>query len=343
MAGSFKQAFFLAFAATFTASATLAQPVSGHASQCKADSEILAVDRSSVDAIAIGVSQAVFKGDGDAAFRAMSEAAQASTKASDLAQYARIVERSGPYQDIRVAHTYQIDVKGGRDPLPPTICGHSLTDPEAVALSMEAIPRQFHVEIRAHTINNDWTMFVWLIPEKGALKVLSLNLNASAISGRNGPELHKLAVTQAARGHRVNAVLLYQAAEGVSGRGPNATPIWKRDLDKDANGLALPPEFTAGSSGGWRFGGETFHTNDVGVLGVGGSLSLIFVRHPASWSDVKTTDAGNRAFVTGLLKSHPEFSDGFQAIVVRAMKPDGSGGLGTVYEFGKGFGSVPAG
>ncbi len=332
----------LAFALSLAVTASLAQPVPRYVSLCKVDAEISDADRKPVEAAALAVAQAMLKGDGDAVFRGMTKAAQSSAKPTDLAQYASFAARSGPYQAVQVAHTYQIDVKGGRDPLPKMICGRSLTDPDAVALSMAAIPRQFHVEIKAHTINNDWSMFLWLVPEQGELKVLALNLNASAISGRTAPDLHKLAVAQSARGHAVNAALLYRAAEGVAGRGPNAAPMWKRDLDRDASGLRLPPEFRTGSAGGWRFEGEAFGANDVGVLGVGGDLDIMIVRHPHPWTDTASIDVDNRAFVTGLLRSHPELADGFGAIVVRAMKPDGSGGFGTVYVFGKGFSAGPA-
>lgn len=273
----------------------------------------------------------------------MSAGALSATAPTALAQVLKFVSLSAPYQSVHVAHTYQIDLKGGRDPLPKMNCGRSLKDPDAVELSMAAIPQQFHVEVAAHTINNDWSIFVWLIPDGGALRALSVHFDAAAISGRTSPDLRKLALEQVARGHSVNAALLYRAAEGVAGRGPNAVPIWKHDLDREVSGLQMPLELSGGFAGTWRLANRIFSANDIGVLGVGGDLNLMIVRHTDRWPDDASVDTDNRSFVTTILKDHAELADTFRAIIVRAMKPDGSGGFGTVYEFGKGFGPHPAG
>nr|QQZ49139.1 hypothetical protein JKL49_18610 [Phenylobacterium glaciei] len=167
-----------------------------------------------------------------------------------------------------------------------------------------------------------------------------MQFDATAISGRTSAALRALAIEQAARGHHVNAVLLYRAAESIAGRGPNAIPVWKQDLDKEVRGLQMPPELSGGLEGTWRFANQTFSASDVGVLGVGGDLNLVIVRRTDRWTDDRTVDADNRSFVTTILKDHPALADSFASILVRAMKPDGSGGLATGYEFERGSSSI---
>ena len=131
--------------------------------------------------------------------------------------------------------------------------------------------------------------------------------------------------------------MLYQAAEATAGRGPDATPIWKGDLDKDVAAFSPPKELTGAPPHVWRAAGRVFSFTGAGIIGVGGNLNLIFERHPDSWPSDTAADAESRQFVTAITSVHPEFSESFRAIVVRAFKPDGTGGIGTVYEFGKGF------
>ncbi len=319
--------------------AMAAGPVSAslYASTCKVDGEIDTAERAKAEAIALGSAQNLVDGDAAAVFESMSNEARSEAGPQAIAKMAQAVKASGPYQDLRVAHLYLIEVKGGRDPLPPMICGKTLLDPDAVALSMKALPQQFHVEITAHTKNNEWSFFAWLVPEQGRLKVLSLHLDMSAMAGRTSRDLHRLALEQNARGHAFSAAMLYRAAEITANRGPAATPVWKRDLDKDIAAFTPPKELTGAPPYVLRSGGQAFSFAGAGVIGVGGNLNLIFERRPDSWPSDAAVDADSRRFVTAITNVHPEFSESFRAIVVRAFKPDGTGGIGTVYEFGKGF------
>jgi hypothetical protein len=230
-----------------------------------------------------------------------------------------------------------IDVKTAGGQLPPMVCGRTMDDPDSLTVSMRPIPRQFHVEIAANSINNGWSIFIWLIPEDGTLKALSFSFNSAAISGKTSRDLQRLAQEQSAQGHAFNAAFLYQAAESTSSRGPNALPAWKQDLDKEIKAFAVPKDLAGPPPHMWHVGDQMFDIQGRGVMGIGGDLDLILDRRLATWTDNAAADGDNKNFVSALVKAYPEFGDGFKAIIARAHKPDGTGGFTTVYEFGKGF------
>jgi len=314
-----------------------AQTVEMYAASCSVDREIPLVDRADAEDLALYVAQNLVRGNADKVYATLPREARSNIGPDKVAALAQTVNSKGPFENIHVIHTYLIEVKGGGDPLPPMVCGKSFSDPERVAVSMRALPRQFHVEIAAHSRNNDWSIFVWLIPEQGHLKALSLSFNASAISGLTARDLRQLALDQNSRGHALNATLLYRAAEAIAGRGPNATPAWKQDLDKEVAAFIAPRELAGKPPFVWRLDDQVFNIAGVSVMGVDGGLHLVFDRRLDRWESNADADADNRKFVTAITKAYPEFSDSFQSIVARAHKPDGSGGFGTVYQFGKGF------
>src|SRR6185312_9887566 len=131
------------------------------------------------------------------------------------------LKATGPFENIHVAHSYFIEVTGGGDKLPATDCYKTADGPERATLAMRALARQFHVEVVAHTVNNDWAMLIWLVPEGDSLKALSFQFNTTAISGHDSQDLLRLSQAQTAKGHSYNAAFLLQAAESVSSRGPN--------------------------------------------------------------------------------------------------------------------------
>jgi hypothetical protein len=51
----------------------------------------------------------------------------------------------------------------------------------------------------------------------------------------------------------------------------------------------------------------------------------------------KEIDAQNRKFLDAFRTAHPEWEKVFGFMSARAMKPDNSGGFGTVYASGKGY------
>jgi hypothetical protein len=304
---------------------------------CRVDDEIPQADRSQGEKAALDLAQNALSGNADQVYALMAKEAQTKIGPENIAKLTGIIKATGPFQNVHVAHSYFIEVTGGGDKLPPSDCYKNSDGPERATIAVRPVPRQFHVEVVAHTINNDWSIFVWLAPENDALKVLSFNFATAAISGHDAQDLMRLAREQNAKGHTYSAAFLLQAAGSVSSRGPNAMPFWKSELDKEVKAFVPPKEFTGKPPYQWHVGDQTFELLSGGVIGVGGNLDLVFDRKLASWSDNAATDADNKTFVTAIVKAYPEFSESFRAIIAKAEKPDGTGGFTTVYEFEKGF------
>lgn len=312
--------------------APLVSPV---AMTCLVDDEIAPSDRAAPDRVALDLVENFVRGDAASVNAALSPEARTVTPLSELETFARSAASMSPYTDLRVAHTYLIRVTGGRDPLSPMICGKTLKDPDAVFLTARAIPRQTYVEVVGHTKNNDWSSFVWLAPNGSSWQALAFSFNASATSGRSARDLRDLAIEQEGRGHDLNAAVLARAAEGLSARGPNATPVWRHDLDEQLSSFRIPPELSGPPPFTWKLAGETWRVGSVNLLGVGGDLNLQIDRLTDAWPGDNAIDAENHRLLDALVQAHPELKDSFAAILVRAIKPDGSGGWGTVYDWGR--------
>jgi hypothetical protein len=325
---------------TMTVSAAVAAPLSAsvYAASCRVDGEIPNAERATADTAALSLVQNLLAGNSTAAFAQMTQPAQAATTASGLSSIEQYLKIGVPYQDVRVAHTYLIGItRVGSGAVPPLHCGKSLNDPEAVILSVAPVPLQFDVEVTAHSRNNDWSAFVTLVPDKSGWKAASFHIAPSAMSGRSARDLGQLARAQLAKGHKLSAGLLYRAAQGLADRGPNAAPVWKQDLNREAAASALPAELQGGPPFRWRMGDQIFDVANASIIGIGGAFSLMIERRTTSWPDNATADRDARSLTTAIVKAHPELSDVFAGVIVRFYKPDGSGGFGTVYEFGKGF------
>jgi hypothetical protein len=312
--------------------------LSAYKSLCRVDEEIPQADRAEAEKLALELAQNLTGGSPDQIYALMSKEAQSTISQENIMKLASVVKATGPFQNIHVAHSYFIEIAGGGEgKLPPMACSKTSDSPERVTVSMRALPRQFHIEVAAHTVNNDWAMFFWLVPEGDSLKALAFSFNTSAISGRTSEDFLRLAHEQNALGHTYNTAFLLQAAEELSSRGPNAMPFWKPELDKQAKAIAPPKDFTGKPPFLWHVGDQIFNLQGGGVMGVGGNLELIFDRRLENWIDNASADADNRAFVDAIVKAYPEFNGSFQGIVARAHKPDGTGGYTTVFTFGKGF------
>jgi hypothetical protein len=303
--------------------------------RCRTDDEIPVGDRQAAEVVAMDLARAILNGDAVLARSLMTFEAQAATPPDQLDGILRFVKALAPYTDLRVEHDYQIDIsKLGTGPLPKTHCGK---DQDALMLSVFPGSHQMDVAISAKTNNNSWSLFMVLAPDDGGWKALSFHVDAKSASGRSSIDLQRMAEAQAKAGHKLNAALLYSAAVGLADRGPNATPVWRAELDREYADLALPSALKHTAPFGWNGSDPALGAATVKVTGIGGGFGLIFQRYPAVWVDDATADRESRAFATSVVSGNPELREVFAAVIVQAMHPDGSGWFGTVYEFDKGF------
>jgi hypothetical protein len=308
---------------------------------CRIDDAIPSAERDAADDTALALTRDLANELPNDVYAAMLPTARAAISLDNLGMITRLINVTGPYEDIKVAHTYLVEGQGAGRKSQPVLCGKSLNDPDRVSVATQPVPKQFYVEVTAHSLNNDWSMVAYLVPGLDGLQVASFNFNASAISGRAARDLSRLARAQAAQGHALNAALLYRAAEEMAGRGPNLTPVWKTDIDNAVAAFQPPPELAGKPPFRWRFGDDVFTVDKAGLIGAAGGLDVIIDYSRARWPSDAAADAENRRLITALVKAHPELADSFADIVARARKPDGTGLFSTVYEFGKGFAKPP--
>jgi hypothetical protein len=300
---------------------------------CAVDAEIPQAIRNAAEGAALGLFGRVVAGDTAGAHDALSDEAQSVIPRDSFDQTVRTAHQLGPFDTGMVRHAYLIEASGP-GPLPKMGCGKSPKDPDHVELSMRALPQQVHVQIVAHTPGNDWSVFVWLVPQQQSWKALSIDFALSSLGGRTSRDLQRLAREQSGRGHPLNAALLYQAAEGVSDRGPNAVFDWKKGLDQDVRSFSEPAEFTGDGPYGWSLGGKTYQVEAAYLTVSQEGLAVVLNRRLDPWPGEAAADADNRDFGDALLKLHPEFYDGFTAVIVKAIKPDDTVGLTSSFELG---------
>jgi len=324
-------------AACVTAGAAQAQgSASAFFARCKVDDEIAAADRHAAETTALALARATIAGDEVAILGDMTPAAQIATPPDKLRSLLSYVASFAPYRDLHVERTFSINVEKVGGVVPRIHCGKSASDPEAMWLSVMPSGHQIDVAISTQSRNNGWSFFVVLERDDDAWKAASFHIDGASAAGHSSRDFQKLAEAQAAKGHRINAALLYEAAIGVAERGPNAVPVWHAALVKEAAGFVLPKELARTTPLTWTAADPALGRATVALTAVAPNLALIFERHPQAWSNDAAADRDSQAFATSVI-SHAELSEVFSAVIVRAMRPDGSGGFGTVYEFGKGF------
>jgi hypothetical protein len=328
--------------AAFVSGATCASAQPAPQMTCRVDKDVRPAERAQPEQVALGLATALLNGDAATVDKSLTPEARAALGNGGLERQVRSVAGEAPYTDIRIAHTYLIEVQSGQDPLPLMNCGKSVIDPDAVLLAMHAVPQQAHIEVTARSRNNTWSIFVYLAPDQSAAwKVLSFEMHLAAMSGRSSQDLNKLALEQKSRGHSLNATLLMKAAVAATDRGPNVRTILRQDLQSALKSLDPPPEMAGEAPYPWVFDGRTYRIASLGVIGINGDLDLLIYRLADEWSGKGPADADSRVMISALVRAHPELRESFPAIIVRALKPDQSGGWATAYEFAKGFGQPP--
>jgi hypothetical protein len=302
---------------------------------CIADSRINERHRKSLNEYAVTFAEELTNGNSDKIYHSFLSQAQSTISEDGNSKFVSFIHTMAPYSNIHVTHSYELDLSRISNPPHVILCGNAAED--GVFVKMLPMEKQIHIEVAVHTINGDWSIFVSLVPRDNSFQVLAYSFSPSAISGRTARDLSRLAREQISRGHAINAALLYRAAESISSRGQNIMPNWKTDLDKEVSAFRAPNELNGDPPYRWHLGDRDVALQNVGVIGIGGNLNLMFSRNMDNWVNDQAVDSDNKHFITEIMKYHPELSDSFKSIIVQAHKVGGTAVLGTVYEYGKGF------
>jgi hypothetical protein len=163
------------------------------------------------------------------------------------------------------------------------------------------------------------------------------NMSVSAISGLTPDMLLARARQERDAGHAFNAAMLYTGVQGTIDRGPAFQLGIDQALHADLHNFTAPADLAGDPPFVWNMNGADYNVGQVTIIGIAGKLGLVFMLPQTEWSGEQDSDAKNRAFITAFIATHPDYSRVFAFLVARALKPDNSGGYGTVYENGKGF------
>ncbi|MGH6877907.1 MAG: hypothetical protein ACREHV_11110 [Rhizomicrobium sp.] len=301
---------------------------------CSIDNEIAPADRAAIGKAALTFAQALLGPQPGAARAFLSDETRRAVPGNALASgVVPLFRQFGAFRDIRISHIWFIHAKAGGAET-RVICG---SGNESVAVAAKPGTSQAHVLVAAATRNNDWALTAWLLPQRDGWRVRYFHLNLSATAGRSAADLLELASHQRAAGNAFNAALLYADAAAISYRDRYFQMGLAQTLLADEAKFRLPPELRGRPPFEWKLSGAEFAVSNVTIIGVGRELGLVFTLPEQAWLDDEEADRENRAFLAGFMATHRTFSRVFEFLVARALRPDGSGGFGTVYEVGKGY------
>jgi hypothetical protein len=307
-----------------------------HSDVCQSGDEIEASVRSALEDRAMAFTKAILTGKSAEAYSMMSDAVRAASPEDKFdAAIDAGVRRAGRLQGLRIGQTYYV-VSTGAGPDGRTMCG-SVADDKQVLVAVKPGLDQGHVVVYAKAHNNDWAFTFWLLPKGKDWQIQFFHLSPATMVGLTPEELLQRARRERDSGHMFNAAMLYAGVQGTSDYGPAFQPAIVQSLRRDLHAFRAPAELSGPPPFDWKMGGTDYSVLKVTIIGVAGKLGLIFLLPQKSWSGEDDAAKFNRAFLTAFIAAHPDYQRSFSFLVARALKPDGSGDFGTVYEIGKGF------
>jgi len=307
-----------------------------HSDVCQSGDEIEASVRSALGDRAMAFTRAILNRKSAEAYSMMSDQVRAASPEEKFAaEIGAAVQGAGRLQGLRIGQTYYV-MSGGAGPDGHTMCG-LVADDKRVWVAVKPGLDQGHVVIYAKARNNDWAFTFWLLPKGKDWQIQFFHLNPATMVGLSPDQLLQQARQERDSGHMFNAAMLYAGVRGVSDYGPAFQLGIVQPLQRDLDKLQVPPELSGPPPFDWKMGGKDYSVSKVTIVGVDGKLGLIFLLPQKSWSGEDGAAKFNRAFLAAFIAAHPDYGRSFSFLVARALKPDNSGGFGTVYENGKGF------
>lgn len=302
--------------------------------RCKSDAEIPASERKAIEDAALSFLAKAWGSDVKDAYAMMTSEARAVLTAETLSAAMQSSGLPPLRPSFKVDHTYLVESNGsvGR-----AICG-LLRDNQWVSVAMGSGRRQAHVLVSAQTRNNDWQMSIWLWPEESGWKVHHCHVGLSGVAGLGALPILDLARRERREGHAFNAMVLYSALRnGLLDRGPAFQLGLAQAVDADCRVFEPPPEILGEPPYVWKMDGVTYRVGHISIIGVAQQLGVVFELTQKEWNGEAAADNFNHQFLTAFVSTRPDYVRVFGFVLARSMKPDGSGGFGTVYEAGKGF------
>jgi hypothetical protein len=303
---------------------------------CQVDGEVDTSIKSGIASAAMPFAEKMITGQVEEDYASTTDEVRASIPASKFALDVKaFVIASGPFSDLKVEHTYFVQ-SSGTGPEARTVCG-PLDKDDWVAVNIKPGLTQAHVVMSAQTRNNSWAVTLWLLQVGQTWRVQYFNISMSQMVGISAAKMLDMAQTERKAGHDFNASMLYVGAQSMTSRGPAFQLGLEQTLRKDLEDFKSPPELSGKPPFDWVMNGHAYRVGKVTILGVDKKLGLVFELPQTDWKSNEDAALRNHAFVDAFVATHPDSSRVISFLVARAIKPDHSGGFGTVYEYGKGY------
>ncbi len=301
--------------------------------RCKSDSEIGPSERATIESVALSFTTKAFGTDVSGAYAMMTAETKATLTAGGLAAAIGSTGLPTMSPTFKVDHAYLVESNGspGR-----AICG-ALKDNRWISVAMGTARRQAHAMILGQTRNNDWQVSLWLWPDNDGWKVHLLHVGLSGAVGLGAEQIFDMARRERREGHPFNAFVLYVAVRTFLDRGPALQLGLVQAAESDYRTLEAPPELRGQPPYVWSMNGTSYGVSHVAMMGVGGQIGLVIELPQREWNGEAAADSFNHEFLNAFVSAHSDYARVFEFVLARAVKPDGSGAFGTVYEAGKGF------
>jgi hypothetical protein len=306
-------------------------------STCYADNEIDPAIRHAIESDARRFVTALLGASPGSAYSQMSLAGQASISARQMEAAASQLKAERETSAPTVTRTLFINSLFGAPTGFKTACDIAGSGgPEL--LSISSAPKEAHVLLTEGLENAARIFDVWLIQVDGQWRVNGFSANLSALGGRDGDAWWKLAKEQRARGHAFNAAFLYKAAEQTLYRGAFYQRGDWAAFSRDLESFKTPPELNGQGPHSWSLKGHSYSVTQTKMVSLDGGKALLSIYQPSpNWKGEADADRRNRDTIDAFLATHPEWTEAFDAIVVRSAIPGTGQSFGSVYEKGRGY------
>jgi hypothetical protein len=296
--------------------------------KCFDDSEIAPAKRAALDKAAVGFVETLL-GDSIAnAYDLLSQGGRAVGPRDQFeAQVAPLI-KSAAYKNLSVQHTYVVTLAGAPPQRVP--CGILANANEMTFFRVTGVPEQAYVVLEAESRNNRWAVTVWLVPEDRTWKVQAFWQNVSTL-GDDGPrDVLQHARAQLAKGHRMNAALLYGAARGLTERGPNMQLGLVQTIANEMAKMSVPQEVAGPGPYSWQTKTFTAKVTHLGPLVIAKKYYVAITHEVPALEPVQAVEVQNREVIEYFKARFPEYADEFSGIVVRANQAGTNKLYGTV-------------
>ncbi len=296
--------------------------------KCLDDGKIGAAKRDAINEAALTFVETLLGDSLAAAYDLLSASGKALGSREQFGAQVAPLIKGAAYKSPSVQHTYVITLVGGPPARVP--CGILTNADRLTFFTATGVPEQAYVVLQAASRNNRWAVTVWLVPEDGAWKVQAFWQNVSTL-GDDGPrEVIQRARAQLAKGHRMNAALLYGGAKGLTERGPNMQLGIVQTLADETAKLSAPLEVAGPPPYLWKAKTFTAKVTNLGPLAIAKKYYIAITHEVPALEPVQAVEVQNREVIEYFKARFPEYTDVFSGIVVRATQVGTNKLYGTV-------------